>query len=412
MKLQLKEILDNPFRDLIANPLKKEKLKELENSIHDTGFWDNVMVRKNSEGKYELAYGHHRKQAAINAGFIEADFIVKELSDTLMLQIMDNENRETYGTDLLSIMESVCAVVKALGSGRIEPFVQSTKVRSDLIRYAPSFILGKTPSSPESGDHTLFPYTAIDVARFLGRTRKEGAEVTEVVNAAFDVLELQEEKIKGWSRAELITRYESLRIPVEAVLIDAKTAKKNTRKRRASEKKKSEEAEAKGTDTKAQLSKLTEEDEVFEEKQERLDEEYAKAERDGHVAKAKRIREERKQIAKDKKEHDKLVDEARRADKKADKTAAKKAEAAKKKEEKAAAKAAQNWLNLNQNFIGRLDRIFSDADGLYAELKIWKQDKRTTEEQRQAMQLALQRLSNRAANFNPFTGKPITKEKQ
>ena len=152
MKLKLKDILPNPYRDLIKNPLKKDKLEELEASINDTGFWDNVVVRKNADGKYECAYGHHRLAAAINAGITEADFIVKKLSNALMLKIMDNENRETYGTDLLSVMESVEAVVRALAAGQIPAFVRAKDTNRSLLCYAPSFVPGKPEPSPEFGE--------------------------------------------------------------------------------------------------------------------------------------------------------------------------------------------------------------------------------------------------------------------
>ena len=119
MILKLKDILPNPYRDTVANPLIEEKIMELVGSINLTGFWDNVVVRKNADGKYECAYGHHRVAAAIRAGLTEADFIVKKLDDATMIQIMDNENRETYGSTTASIMESVKAIVKALATGDI-----------------------------------------------------------------------------------------------------------------------------------------------------------------------------------------------------------------------------------------------------------------------------------------------------
>src|ERR1035438_9159850 len=103
MILKLKDILPNPNRDLKANPLDPAKIAELVASINTTGFWDNVVVRKNAAGKYELAYGHHRLAAAIEAGITEADFIVKSFDDELMIKVMDNENREAYGTSPLSL---------------------------------------------------------------------------------------------------------------------------------------------------------------------------------------------------------------------------------------------------------------------------------------------------------------------
>ena len=91
-------------------------------------------MRKNAQGRYECAYGHHRLAAAMQAGLIEADFIVKEFDDELMIKVMDNENREAYGTSPLSLIESVRAVVKGLADGRVKPFVIAKDIRKDAIR--------------------------------------------------------------------------------------------------------------------------------------------------------------------------------------------------------------------------------------------------------------------------------------
>jgi ParB/RepB/Spo0J family partition protein len=188
MKLKLKDILPNPFRDLKANPLIEEKIVELVDSINLTGFWDNVVVRKNKDDKYELAYGHHRLAAAIRAGLIEADFIVKVLSDGAMIQIMDNENRDTYASSPASMIESVRAVVKALAAGTIPAFAIDEKTNTQHIRFAPSFMPG-TVSSPSGGEH---PYTAVCISQFLGRARKGGKEASPAVVAALDALYLKE----------------------------------------------------------------------------------------------------------------------------------------------------------------------------------------------------------------------------
>jgi hypothetical protein len=185
--LKLKGILSNPFRDLKANPLIAEKVDELEGSINLTGFWDNVVVRKNSDGKYELAYGHHRLAAAIKAGLEEADFIVKKLDDAMMIQIMDNENRETYGSSPQSIIESVRAVVQSLAKGNIPVFVISKDTPKTHIRYAPSFVPG-VPSA--SGAER--PYTALSISVFLGREKRDGKEANKGIVAALDALYLKE----------------------------------------------------------------------------------------------------------------------------------------------------------------------------------------------------------------------------
>lgn len=192
MKLKFKDVLSNPYRDLKGNPLLKEKIAELVASINTTGFWDNVVVRKNKAGKYELAYGHHRVAAAIEAKLTEADFIMKDLSDALMIQIMDNENREAYQSSPASVIESVKAVVAALDEGTIPDFTVNPSTKSQYIRYAPSYVSGKKPEEAPARicEH---PYTATLVAEFLGRTynRERGGANTDV-EAALNFLHLKE----------------------------------------------------------------------------------------------------------------------------------------------------------------------------------------------------------------------------
>jgi hypothetical protein len=188
MKLKLEDILPNPFRDLKSNPLIEEKIEELVGSIHLTGYWENCVARKNAKGKYELAYGHHRLAAAISAGLIEADFIVRTLDDAMMIQIMDSENRETYGSTPLSLIESVKAVVSSLAKGTIKPFVIDEKVRKDTIRYAPSFVPGKASVS----NLETHAYTTLHIAAFLGRTKQKGKDAENCITAALNALQLIE----------------------------------------------------------------------------------------------------------------------------------------------------------------------------------------------------------------------------
>lgn len=187
MILKLKDILSNPFRDLKANPLIEEKIVSLVDSINLTGFWDNVVVRKNADGKYECAYGHHRIAAAIRAGLTEADFIVKKLDDAAMIQIMDNENRDTYGSTPASLIESVKAIVKALAVGSVPAFNISADTPLRYVYKAPSFIPG---TCLQVGDRCQ--YTVLHVAQFLGRTKQNGKEAENSVKAAMNALYLKE----------------------------------------------------------------------------------------------------------------------------------------------------------------------------------------------------------------------------
>lgn len=104
MKISLRELKPNPFRDEGTYPILRRKVDALKASIRSTGFWDNVLVRKAENGAhYELAYGHHRLLALRELArekLLEPDFqldvSLRKLDDAAMLRIMANENAEEY----------------------------------------------------------------------------------------------------------------------------------------------------------------------------------------------------------------------------------------------------------------------------------------------------------------------------
>lgn len=190
MKLKFSDILPNPYRDLKSNPLDPRTVTRLRRSINATGFWDNCVVRKHPtlKGKYEQAYGHNRKEAALLEGIKEADFIVKVLTDEQMIQIMHDDNDEAYKFKTASLFESVRAVVNALAAGKIGPFKIPKDTPKSKIRYAPSFVPGKEPSS----DSDIRPYTVMDVARLLHETKDNGTQATSAIKAVVNALHLIE----------------------------------------------------------------------------------------------------------------------------------------------------------------------------------------------------------------------------
>jgi len=100
MKVKIKEMRANPFRDFEHYPRDEEKIKSLTKSVEKTGFWDNILARRKN-GKIEIAYGHHR-YVVLKRLFKpedEVDISVKELDDWTMIMIMVDENMEEYGTD-------------------------------------------------------------------------------------------------------------------------------------------------------------------------------------------------------------------------------------------------------------------------------------------------------------------------
>ena len=207
VNIKLSEIKPNPNRDLKFNPFNEEKIVALMASIGETGFWTNVIVRKSPDGKgYEQAYGHHRIESARRSGITEAEFVVQNLDENMMLKMMELENQEDYRYCPLSLLESCKAVVNALAAGRIAPFVHADSTGREntataAVRYAPSFAPANTNVRPLKAGG--LPYTVVDVAKFLGRERKhgKGVDADGQTRAAIDALYLLE--VKAISTAQI-----------------------------------------------------------------------------------------------------------------------------------------------------------------------------------------------------------------
>lgn len=110
MKIQVKDLESNPYRNLKKYPLSKTKIRGLKTSIEENGFWGGLLVREhpNKNGKYQLAFGHHRLEAVKECGHKSVDnMIVFDLSDDDMLHRMFAENHETWGARPACILENV-----------------------------------------------------------------------------------------------------------------------------------------------------------------------------------------------------------------------------------------------------------------------------------------------------------------
>ncbi len=152
MKVLIGGIKPNPFRHLERYPIKRDKVEALKSSIASTGFWDNIVAREGPDGP-EIAYGHHRLialQESFNPKH-KVELIVRDLSDTKMLQIMAAENMQEWEHSAEIEQETVRAVIEAYRAGLIElPKPDRNRDRS----------LSATVKDK--------PYTAETIAEFLG----------------------------------------------------------------------------------------------------------------------------------------------------------------------------------------------------------------------------------------------------
>lgn len=163
MKVQIKDLKPNPFRDIDNYPINEEKVQSLINSINQTGFWDNILARKNN-GNIQIAYGHHRLVALWKiygkTSAMVVNIPVRELDDSTMIRIMANENDENWGTKPEIINETVRVVMKYL------------KEFSTIIKKTPkeggrSFRLFEKLPLPEPGKYR-FSVIAWQISQWLG----------------------------------------------------------------------------------------------------------------------------------------------------------------------------------------------------------------------------------------------------
>lgn len=183
-------IKDNPYRNKKRNPIDPERVEALAESMDTTAeFWVGVYGRKVEGGFVEIAFGHHRVDAARLRKLREVPIEIRELSDGEMLMRMARENIGRGEQPILQ--EAISSAVKALAEGKIELEEIDPNTRKSVLRCAPSFIPG-VPNTTVVLDHA---YTVDSLARFLGYVKASSKTARDSFVAALGVLELEERKL-------------------------------------------------------------------------------------------------------------------------------------------------------------------------------------------------------------------------
>jgi len=112
MEILLKDIMPNPFRREKEYPYDPAKIERFVNSINENLFWQNIIARKspNNNGKFEIAYGHHRIKALKKLKYKSIDIPIFDLDDNQMLKIMAEENHDDYKMSPAALNETIKAV--------------------------------------------------------------------------------------------------------------------------------------------------------------------------------------------------------------------------------------------------------------------------------------------------------------
>lgn len=136
MRIELKSLQPNPFRNFKVDPIDPEVVDALKASIKENpaGFWGGIIARQTKNNGIQLAFGHHRIRAAIAAGIREVNGEVKvvpEISDAEMIRMYANENATQRGNTGTAIAGSVASatafLLHGLFSGHLGGFPPRSK---------------------------------------------------------------------------------------------------------------------------------------------------------------------------------------------------------------------------------------------------------------------------------------------
>jgi hypothetical protein len=270
MLVELSKLKPNPFRVFKVDPIDQEAVKTLTESIEQDGFWGGVVCRINDNGDIEVAAGHHRVAAAIQAGLKKADVFIGELDDKAMIRIYARENATQRGNHSTAVAGTVASAVRFLAkaqflfTGEFTSERQGGAARDGIGRDAICELLVDVPGVTQNS-----------VKEQLANIKKSGdyaSIIREVQEEADRILKAEQERIARAIREEEKRRKEA-EAEAKRRAEEADKAQLAYEKRLAEAKKRADEAAA----AKLEADRLAAERKAEEEaKRKRLEAEAAK----------------------------------------------------------------------------------------------------------------------------------------
>lgn len=111
VEVKLSELRSNPYQP--RQKFEQEKLVELANSIKEYGVLEPIIVTKSIKG-YEIVAGERRKKASELAGLETIPAIIKEFTDSEMMQIALLENIQRENLTAIEEAEAYSNLLKVL----------------------------------------------------------------------------------------------------------------------------------------------------------------------------------------------------------------------------------------------------------------------------------------------------------
>ena len=115
MKIKLKDLKPNPFRNFDLNPIDPERVKEHDRSIKEHGLWYPILVRKKGED-IQIVHGHHKVEASRNlyGDDHEIEVVLVKYDDNQMLIALATENDPVWNHSIREIDEMVSGAKRQL----------------------------------------------------------------------------------------------------------------------------------------------------------------------------------------------------------------------------------------------------------------------------------------------------------
>jgi hypothetical protein len=150
MHVDLTTLKPNPLRDFQVDPIDPEAVARLKLSIAEHGFWGGVVCRQTPTGDVEVAAGHHRVQAAIEAGVTHADLMVRtDIDDEEMVRIYATENGLQRGGQSTAAAGMVLSAVRVLAKRRLHNMAHGSVSHDELRAIHGNFTKGNGIGEPD-----------------------------------------------------------------------------------------------------------------------------------------------------------------------------------------------------------------------------------------------------------------------
>ena len=128
-QIPLERLRSNPYRDFELHPYDPVQIERLKASINADGFWASVVARRSDDG-YEIAFGHHRIEAARQLGLAEVPIEIRDLADWQMVRMLASENATQRGSTAAASLDAIAAICKVLAYNLLRWENQATLARN------------------------------------------------------------------------------------------------------------------------------------------------------------------------------------------------------------------------------------------------------------------------------------------